>query len=129
MIATGQGLFTVTVEAGKDANVYINNLRATSRDFVLPPAKGLIRIIVQNGQKEPLIYLIKIKGEAMTDADVAEAMAGVIQASGKDGSFSETSPMSRAMLVESIYQLSGSPNAPMTSILIIYLSTPGILIP
>lgn len=61
-----KGAFNVTVEADAAANVYINNLRAASRDFAVAPDKGLIRLIVQDGDKEPLIYYIAVNGDSPT---------------------------------------------------------------
>jgi hypothetical protein len=58
--ARATGDFTVEVKAKDDANVYINNLRDNSREFAKAPDKGLIRVIVQEGEKEPRIYVIRV---------------------------------------------------------------------
>jgi putative cell wall-binding protein len=49
----------VEVEAG-DASVYINNKRAAGRTFESAPEKGVVRIIVQEGEKEPFIAYLKV---------------------------------------------------------------------
>ena len=49
---------TVAVDAPVDANVYINNQRGTSRTFESMPREGIIRVIVQEAEKEPVIYYI-----------------------------------------------------------------------
>ncbi|MDR2355515.1 MAG: hypothetical protein LBE16_04895, partial [Clostridiales Family XIII bacterium] len=67
--AAVRGAFAVEVEAEAGANVYINNLRAASREFALTPGKGLIRVIVQEGKKEPRIYLIRVSGTPFSDAE------------------------------------------------------------
>ncbi|MDO4289001.1 MAG: Ig-like domain-containing protein [Eubacterium sp.] len=53
--------FDVKVEASADANVYINGKRTAERTFDSVPAHGKIRIIVQEGDKEPAIYVVTLK--------------------------------------------------------------------
>lgn len=65
--AAVKGPFTMQVEADAAANVYINNLRASSRDFAVAPDKGVIRIIVQEGEKEPLIYYITVNSDPLIE--------------------------------------------------------------
>ena len=45
-----------TVKVNTQANVYINNQYTTSRTFSSIPDKGIIRVIIQSDDKEPLIY-------------------------------------------------------------------------
>lgn len=52
-----------TVEVGSDANVYINNARGNKRSFDFTPEKGMVRVIVQSGNAEPLIYYITLSSE------------------------------------------------------------------
>lgn len=53
-----EGEISITVIAGEESNVYINNIRSSQRVFEQAPEKGIIRIIVQDGEKNPqIIYL------------------------------------------------------------------------
>ena len=60
------GGFNVEVEAPLNANVYINSNYARLVPFVKMPEHKLVRVIVQEGRKEPCILLIKLSegGEA-----------------------------------------------------------------
>ena len=60
------GGFNVEVEAPLNANVYINSNYARLVPFVKMPDHKLVRVIVQEGRKEPCILLIKLSegGEA-----------------------------------------------------------------
>ena len=52
------GEITVSVNADENSSVYINNLRSSERTFESAPDKGIIRVIVQDGEKNPqIIYL------------------------------------------------------------------------
>lgn len=70
---------TIEVTAVEDANVYINSENGAARSYVAIPEKGIVRIIVQEGEKEPYIgYLI------LTEADPAvEAVEALIDAIGE----------------------------------------------
>lgn len=57
---TANSSFDLSVET--ESNVYINNARGTSCYFDSMPEKGIIRVIVQSGENEPLIYYFNIKG-------------------------------------------------------------------
>lgn len=46
--------------ASEDANVYINNERTLTRSYNALPDKGIVRIIVQDGKKNPSIYYIHV---------------------------------------------------------------------
>ena len=46
---------TVSVQTASDANVYIGSERCTSRTYDAAPDKGIVRIVVQQGEKAPLI--------------------------------------------------------------------------
>lgn len=56
--------FTVDVAAAEGDNVYINNACATSRTYDALHAfdfdKGIVRIVVQNGEAAPVIYYITV---------------------------------------------------------------------
>ena len=57
------GEITVSVQADENSNVYINNLRAAERTFEQAPDKGIIRVIVQDEEKNPqIIYLYTEEG-------------------------------------------------------------------
>ena len=52
------GEITISVNADENSSVYINNLRSSKRTFEAAPDKGIIRVIVQDGEKNPqIIYL------------------------------------------------------------------------
>ena len=53
--------FDVRVNASEGANVYINGERVTEKHFDAVPMHGKIRIIVQEGEKEPVIYVVTLK--------------------------------------------------------------------
>ena len=56
------GAFVVSVETSEeDANVYINSFPEESHTFASAPTHGIIRIIVQNDDKEPQIYYLTLK--------------------------------------------------------------------
>ncbi len=57
---TVNGIFAAEVRASKDANIYINSARGASYVFNGMPAHNMIRIIVQEGEKEPVIYYINL---------------------------------------------------------------------
>ncbi|MCQ2471512.1 MAG: Ig-like domain-containing protein [Clostridia bacterium] len=59
---TANSSFDLSVET--ESNVYINNTRGTSRHFDSVPEKGIVRVIVQNGECEPLIYYFNITSSA-----------------------------------------------------------------
>ena len=57
--------FTVSVDAAEDANVFINNYRGTERTYnttneAFDYDKGILRVVVQEGEKAPVIYYITV---------------------------------------------------------------------
>lgn len=62
------GIFEVSVTAAEDANVYINGARTTVTNFEKIPNHGIIRVIVQDGEKAPQIYYL-----TLTDGGNGEA--------------------------------------------------------
>ena len=54
-----EGIFDVIVDAPSDTNVYINSLRSHTA-FMNKAPHDIVRIIIQEGEKEPLIYYFKI---------------------------------------------------------------------
>lgn len=62
---------TVSVNASEEANIYINNKNGALRSYTSIPDKGIIRIIVQEGEKEPYICYLKLRvvETAVTDAE------------------------------------------------------------
>ena len=61
----GMETATVTVNAAGDDNIYINNQRVASGTAsdaftISGDSTRLVRVIVQNGEKEPVIYLLKL---------------------------------------------------------------------
>ncbi|MDD6213762.1 MAG: S-layer homology domain-containing protein [Firmicutes bacterium] len=73
-------------------NIYINNNRITYDDladgFKITKESGtkLVRVIVQNGDKEPLIYLLKITGTATETNDLIEGVKIDVNGSSRAGS-------------------------------------------
>lgn len=96
--AEASGVFDVNVEASA-ANVYINNYRGSSRTFAVSPNKNIIRIIVQDGQKAPLIYYINIRHTSFTKDDIAEALGGT----------EAQQPVIRKDVISAMYKLCGQP--------------------
>ena len=60
------GIFEVNVETSDDANVYINGARTTYANFEKAP-HGIIRVIIQEGEKEPTIYYLTITDEGQSE--------------------------------------------------------------
>ena len=105
------GPFGVEVEASPEANVYINNLRALEREFSFVPAKGLIRVIIQEGEKEPLIYLLRARGAALTEDEVTALWKKTLDKSGQ--SLETATLVSRGQAVDLLYTLAGEPEFKM----------------
>ena len=69
---------SVTVNGAESDNIYVNNQRAASGEAVegfkvtKEGGEKLIRVIVQNGDKEPCIYLLKLTGSASAEGDLIE---------------------------------------------------------
>ncbi|MBQ2942543.1 MAG: S-layer homology domain-containing protein [Clostridia bacterium] len=81
--------------AKDDDNIYINNKRITNKDSadgfaVTKESETLIRVIVQNGEKEPYIVLLKLTGsaekiEALVEGIDVYADGKIKKAETKDG--------------------------------------------
>ena len=69
----------VTPES-EDANVYINNERTLTRKYDALPDKGIVRIIVQDGKKNPVIYYIHV---IKASESSAEAVVAALDSLGK----------------------------------------------
>lgn len=82
-------------DADEEDNIYINNQRVAAGGAaegfkVISSAESLVRILVQNGDKEPLIYLLKLTGTADDTSDIIDgikinAAGNVRAAQTKDG--------------------------------------------
>ncbi len=57
------GVFDIVVDAPEDANVYINSLKSHTA-YMQEAPRSIVRVIVQEGEKEPLIYYFKINQTA-----------------------------------------------------------------
>ena len=55
------GPFKVVVDAPEDSNIYINNNCAAEASFDGIPTHQIVRVIVQEGEKEPAIYILNLK--------------------------------------------------------------------
>ena len=60
------GIFEVKVDAYENANVYINGARTTLANFE-KAAHGMVRIIIQEGEKEPVIYHLSINDKGQSN--------------------------------------------------------------
>ena len=69
--------YKVSVKAASDdTNIYINNERTSERTFEGLPDKGIIRVIVQEGESNPVIYYIHTsKAGDNAAADIAAMIA------------------------------------------------------
>ena len=67
------GPFKVAVDAPEGTNVYINNVNNQKhyRSFDGMPTHKIVRVIVQEGQKEPAIYILNLKETTGTPAPAA----------------------------------------------------------
>ena len=63
--ATVSGVFDVEVQAEDGANIYINSQKGNIGNFE-KAAHGIVRIIIQEGEKEPVIYYIKITDDGFS---------------------------------------------------------------
>ena len=81
-----RGAFDVEVDA-EGSNVYINNNPGKSAFFDKAPDHGIVRVIVQDGEKEPLIYVFSLDpkeaSQEETDREAAEAVDRLIEAIGE----------------------------------------------
>lgn len=119
--------FTVQVGASKDANVYINDVRGNSREYSRTNSfdfeKGILRIVVQEGESAPLIYYVQLtntaqKGDGFTDVDAsawyANAVKYVVDAElfmgVSNDKFAPDLELTRAMLVTVLYRAEKSPD-------------------
>ncbi len=105
-IAEGENIYNVDTgemknisvkipSAKDDDNIYINNKRITKRDSadgftVTKDSETLIRVIVQNGEKEPYIALLRLTGtaeesEALIEEINVDADGKIKKAETKDG--------------------------------------------
>ena len=58
--AQGAANLTVIPTLSADANIYVSNLRVSSGEAAVIPSSEQVRIIVQEGEKEPLIYFLTV---------------------------------------------------------------------
>lgn len=82
MVLDNADEYDVKVDAPDDANVYINNTRATTRHYKGLPDKKMLRIITQQGESEPSIKYIHLttKGgdkDVEARAAISDAEAGI----------------------------------------------------
>ena len=90
-LTEGQQVYSIDVEdmkyisvsvngAAQDDNIYINNTRISYNEslsgvkITKESGEKLVRIIIQNGDREPLIYLLKINGTATESDDLIEGI-------------------------------------------------------
>ena len=85
-ISIAPGAFIVNVDAPEDAHVFINSTAAKSRTYAQIPDHKMIRVIVQEGDKEPWIGYINLtedeNGETTASTTVTfDAAGGVLDGS------------------------------------------------
>ena len=71
--ATVDGIFDISVDAPETTNVYINSLRSHTA-FMDKAPHNIVRVIVQEGEKEPLIYYFNIKQNAQPASNKVTAV-------------------------------------------------------
>ena len=68
----------VAVDAPEGANVYINDVYGKSAKFDSLNHR-MVRVVVQEGEKEPVIYYVNLKTQAQADEDaVADVIAKIV---------------------------------------------------
>ena len=72
--ASVSGAFDVQVKASDNANIYINSIRGNIANFKVA-AHGVVRIIIQEGEKEPVIYYFKINDDKKSAENVITAVS------------------------------------------------------
>ncbi|WP_455543444.1 InlB B-repeat-containing protein, partial [Intestinibacter sp.] len=85
--------FDVTVNASENANIYINSQRGATRTYTAAPDKGIIRIIVQEGEKEPVIYYLtnkKVETKTTVTFDADNTTDAVVKEVAEDGTLDYT---------------------------------------
>ena len=63
----GASSLSVLPTASEDANIYISNVRISSGETAKLPAAKSVRIIVQEGEKEPTVYFLNVCGMPSPD--------------------------------------------------------------
>ena len=71
-------------------NVYINNVKAATHDYEKAPDKGIIRVLVQNGDKTPAIYTFKITKQTSDTADIQLSKTNVTLKEGQTDTVTAT---------------------------------------
>lgn len=73
VLVDDSSVFDVSViGANENDNIYINNSRVTSEEVVsIPSAEGdrKVRVIIQNGEKEPLVYILTLKSKTKNETN------------------------------------------------------------
>lgn len=72
----------VAVDAPEGANVYINDVYGKSAKFDSLNHR-MVRVVVQEGEKEPVIYYVNIKTQAQADEDAVADVIAKIDAIGE----------------------------------------------
>ena len=65
--AEGATTLSILPIASEDANIYVSNVRISSGKVADIPAAKAVRIIVQEGEKEPVVYFLQITGVVTPD--------------------------------------------------------------
>lgn len=65
--ADGASSLSILPTASENANIYVSNQRIQSGETAIIPAANQVRIIVQEGEKEPVIYFLTVNGAVTPD--------------------------------------------------------------
>lgn len=83
--AFGDSAVSVSVEGAEGKTVYINNMRGAARTYESPPSSGIIRVIVQEGDKEPLVYYIYDKAGQTEPPGLPESVKVTVAVADNEG--------------------------------------------
>lgn len=79
--AVAENAVDVAVEASENANVYINSIYGSTAHFHSLNHR-MVCVIVQEGEKEPVIYYVNLKTQTQMDQEAAAAVISLIDAVG-----------------------------------------------
>lgn len=80
LLPVAETALDVAVNAAEGANIYIGGVSGAERSYDAIPDKGIIRIIVQEGEKAPYICYLTVESGSEEDVNAANAVAELISA-------------------------------------------------
>lgn len=96
IIPVAEDALEVTVSAAEDSNIYIGSENGASRSYVSLPEKGILRIIVQEGEKEPYICYLAVESASEETVAAVNAVAEQINAIGNPVQLSDMDAIEQA---------------------------------